>query len=117
MYPTGKAVTETVLLILLRHGEVASHHGDIPVTAAGLDYAEHTGKALGHEIGGRFTVLFGGTRRTRATAAAIVRGIADTAVRRRPSTTSPCATRTSTSRAHASTWSAPSGHLPSRCPA
>ena len=38
--------TETRLL-LLRHGEVASHRGDVPVTEAGLEHAERSGKALG----------------------------------------------------------------------
>lgn len=75
MQLTDKTVAGTTRLILLRHGEVASHRGDVPVTPAGLDHAEHSGKALGHDIDGRFTVLFGGTRRTRETAEAIVRGI------------------------------------------
>ena len=64
-------------LILLRHGEVASHRGDVPVTEAGLEHAEQCGKALGAAIHGDLLVIFGGTRRTRETAEAIVRGIDD----------------------------------------
>ena len=62
-------------LLFLRHGEVASHHGDVPVTEAGLVHAERTGKGIGANTDGPLSVLFGGTRRTRETADAIVRGI------------------------------------------
>src|SRR5919202_5341384 len=62
-------------LLLLRHGEVASHKGDIPVTAAGLAHAETVGAALRHQLPGDVSVRFGGTRRTRETAEAIVRGL------------------------------------------
>jgi broad specificity phosphatase PhoE len=62
-------------LLFLRHGEVASHRGDVPVTASGLVHAERTGKAIGANTAGPLSVLFGGTRRTRETAEAIVRGI------------------------------------------
>jgi broad specificity phosphatase PhoE len=64
-------------VLLLRHGEVASHRGDVPVTDEGLAHAERVGKTLAHQIDGPVTVLFGGTRRTRETADAIVRGIGD----------------------------------------
>lgn len=74
--PSNKTVTRAARLILLRHGEVASHRGDVPVTEPGLAHAELTGKVLGG-IDGRFTVLFGGTRRTRETADALCRGIGD----------------------------------------
>jgi len=66
-----------VQLLLLRHGEVASHRGDVPVTDAGLAHAERTGKAIGARNDGAISVLFGGTRRTRETAEAIVRGVGD----------------------------------------
>lgn len=62
-------------LLLLRHGDVASHHGDVPVTEAGLVHAERTGKGIGAAVDGPVSVFFGGTRRTRETAEAIVRGI------------------------------------------
>jgi broad specificity phosphatase PhoE len=68
--------TETRLL-LLRHGEVASHRGDVPVTEAGLKHAERSGKAIGQALTGPIAVMFGGTRRTRETAEAVVRGIGD----------------------------------------
>ena len=64
-------------LIFLRHGEVASHHGDVPVTEPGLVHAERTGRAIGSHHAGPVSVLFGGTRRTRETAEAIIRGIDD----------------------------------------
>ena len=64
-------------LILLRHGEVASHKGDVPVTAAGIEHAERTGKALGRQLAGPILLLYGGTRRTRETAEAVARGIGD----------------------------------------
>ncbi|MCI1262703.1 MAG: phosphoglycerate mutase family protein [Tetrasphaera jenkinsii] len=67
-------------LILLRHGEVASHQGDVPVTPAGVEHAERSGKALGLRISGPLLVLYGGTRRTRETAEAVVRGIDDSRV-------------------------------------
>ena len=68
--------TETRLL-LLRHGEVASHRGDVPVTDAGLEHAERSGKALGRPSPDPITVLFGGTRRSRETTEALIRGIGD----------------------------------------
>lgn len=64
-------------LILLRHGEVASHRGDVPVTEAGLEHAVRTGKVLGVCLEGAVKVLYGGTRRTRETADALIRGIAE----------------------------------------
>ena len=67
----------TTRLLLLRHGEVASHKGDVPVTAAGLAHAETVGAALRNKLSGDVSVRFGGTRRTRETADAIVRGLQD----------------------------------------
>jgi broad specificity phosphatase PhoE len=64
-------------LVLLRHGEVASHRGDVPVTERGLEHAVRCGKALGATVDGSLRVLYGGTRRTRETAEAIVRGLAE----------------------------------------
>jgi broad specificity phosphatase PhoE len=66
---------QTTRLILLRHGEVASHKGDVPVIPAGLAHAETVGAALRHQLPGDVSVRFGGTRRTRETAEAIVRGL------------------------------------------
>lgn len=62
-------------LLFLRHGEVASHHGDVPVTEAGLVHAERTGKAIAAAAAEPISVLYGGTRRTQETAEAIVRGM------------------------------------------
>lgn len=64
-------------ILFLRHGEVASHRGDVPVTEGGLAHAEKTGKALASYADAPITVFFGGTRRTRETAEAIIRGMKD----------------------------------------
>lgn len=66
---------QTSRLLLLRHGEVASHQGDVPVTPDGLAFAETVGAALRTQLTGEVAVRFGGTRRTRETAEAIVRGL------------------------------------------
>jgi broad specificity phosphatase PhoE len=68
-------VSEPTTLLLLRHGEVASHRGDVPVTETGLLHAVRTGKALAAQYDSPVTMLFGGTRRTRETAEALVEGI------------------------------------------
>jgi broad specificity phosphatase PhoE len=62
-------------LLLLRHGEVASHRGDVPVTEEGLAHAVHTGKALAARHDEPVTLLFGGTRRSRETAEALLEGM------------------------------------------
>jgi len=60
-------------LLLLRHGEVASHRGDVAVTDRGLDDAERVGRRLAAGAG-RIRVLTGGTLRARQTGAAIATG-------------------------------------------
>ena len=62
-------------ILFLRHGEVASHRGDVPVTRAGLMHAEQSGKALAASFDAPVTVFYGGTRRTRETAEAVIRGM------------------------------------------
>ena len=47
------------------------------MTDAGLVHAERVGKVIGASTDASISVLFGGTRRTRETAEAIVRGISD----------------------------------------
>lgn len=66
-------------LILLRHGEVASHQGDVPVTPEGLLHAVRTGEALAARFGADLDILYGGTRRTRETAEALLQGLGDSA--------------------------------------
>lgn len=66
-------------LLLLRHGEVASHRGDVPVTDGGLSHARTVGEAIGRRYDGPISLLYGGTRRSRETAEAIAAGIADPA--------------------------------------
>lgn len=60
-------------LLLLRHGEVTSHHGDVAVTDRGLEGAERLGRRLA-ATAGRLRVLTGGTLRARQTGAAIAAG-------------------------------------------
>jgi broad specificity phosphatase PhoE len=61
-------------LLLLRHGEVASHRGDRPVTAVGLATATEAGRQLGTSSTGRVLVLSAHTLRARQTARAIADG-------------------------------------------
>jgi broad specificity phosphatase PhoE len=60
-------------LLLLRHGEVPSHRGDVAVTDRGLDGAKDIGRRLA-AAAGRIRVLTGDTLRTRQTGAAIATG-------------------------------------------
>jgi broad specificity phosphatase PhoE len=60
-------------LLLLRHGEVTSHRGDVAVTDRGLEGAERLGRRLA-ATAGRLRVLTGGTLRARQTGAAIAAG-------------------------------------------
>lgn len=60
-------------LLLLRHGEVQSHRGDVPVTPAGLTTAHRVGEAVAARHRS-LHVLTGGTLRTRATAQAVADG-------------------------------------------
>ena len=64
----------TQRLFLLRHGEVTSHRGDVPVTEEGLQTATEVGRRLAARAEGPIRVLSGETRRTRETAAAVARG-------------------------------------------
>src|SRR3954454_2833067 len=61
-------------LFLLRHGEVTSHRGDVPVTEEGLETAVEVGRRLAGRAGGAIRRIRGGARRTRDTAAAVARG-------------------------------------------
>jgi broad specificity phosphatase PhoE len=64
----------TQRLFLLRHGEVTSHRGDVPVTEEGLQTAVDVGRRLAGRADGAIRVISGETRRTRETAAAVARG-------------------------------------------
>lgn len=60
---------------MLRHGEVASHRGDVPVTEDGLKTAVGVGQRLAARAdGGTIRIINGTTRRTRETAEAVARG-------------------------------------------
>jgi len=62
----------------VRHGEVASHRGDVPLTEDGLARAEETGRRLGEEFnsGEMVSFLYAPTRRAWQTAEAIHSGVA-----------------------------------------
>jgi len=64
----------TQRLFLLRHGEVTSHRGDVPVTEEGLQTAVDVGRRLAGRADGPIRVISGETRRTRETAAAVAQG-------------------------------------------
>jgi broad specificity phosphatase PhoE len=63
-------------VVLLRHGEVASHRGDVPITDAGRRQAEDAGRRLGGRGWGRVLLLSGATRRAQETAAGVRDGLA-----------------------------------------
>lgn len=60
-------------LLLLRHGEVASHRGDVPVTGDGLALATQVGRRLAAREA-ELRLLSGETMRARQTAEAIADG-------------------------------------------
>lgn len=64
-----------VRLYLLRHGEVESHRGDVPITPAALDQALEVGDGLAEVGGGPFLVLSGDTRRALQTAENVAGGL------------------------------------------
>lgn len=65
----------TVRLYLLRHGEVESHRGDVPITAAALEQALRVGAGLADAEEGPFLVLSGETRRALQTAENVSEGL------------------------------------------
>jgi len=66
-----------VRLYLLRHGEITSHRGDVPITAAAEKHAFAVGRGFGSREPGPITVLSGETRRAMDTAAHLARGVVD----------------------------------------
>ena len=65
---TSNEAAPSVRLILLRHGQVASHRGDVPLTDAGTAQADAAGQWLA-DAGVPLAAMFhGGTTRTRDTA-------------------------------------------------
>lgn len=64
-------------LYLLRHGEVTSHKGDVPITARAEDQAHAVGEELATTERQPIAVLSGETRRTIDTAAHLARGVVD----------------------------------------
>lgn len=67
-------------LYLIRHGEVASHRGNVPITSDAEQHAYQVGKHLGRRERGPMRVLSGETRRASDTALHLARGLVDTGV-------------------------------------
>ena len=72
---TGTATSPAPRLVLLRHGEVASHRGDVPLTDAGRAQAEEAGRRLAARGLGAVRLLSGATRRASETADGIAAGL------------------------------------------
>lgn len=70
-----------VRLYLLRHGEVDSHRGDVPITAAARELAGEVGARLAMEITDGVCLLTGETRRARETAEYLSKGLAGAGAR------------------------------------
>jgi broad specificity phosphatase PhoE len=66
-----------VRLYLLRHGEVSSHQGDVPITRAAERQAYEAGRRLAGEAAEPLRILTGETRRAVDTAAHLARGVVD----------------------------------------
>jgi broad specificity phosphatase PhoE len=61
-------------LILLRHGEVASHRGDVPLTRVGHGQAEQAGRQLADVGAERAEILVGPTLRAQQTGLILLHG-------------------------------------------
>lgn len=67
-------------LYLLRHGEVTSHRGDVPITSAAERQSYEFGQTLGSSLPGPIRILSGETRRAKDTSTHLARGLADAGV-------------------------------------
>jgi broad specificity phosphatase PhoE len=63
-------------LVLLRHGAVASHRGDVPLTHEGRCQAEHAGRRLAGLAARRAAILVGPTLRAQQTGLLLLHGLA-----------------------------------------
>lgn len=63
-------------LYLLRHGEVTSHRGDVPITTNAEKHAHEVGETFGSREAGPVRILSGETRRAVDTAAHLAKGVA-----------------------------------------
>lgn len=61
-------------LLLLRHSEVESHRGDVPITDKGVQIAHDVGRHLAARGDRRIRLISGGTRRAQETASAVAEG-------------------------------------------
>ncbi|MEH7388424.1 histidine phosphatase family protein [Bacillus sp. JJ1521] len=69
----------TLYVHFVRHGEVASHQGDVPITEDGAKFARKIGALFGEKImnSEKVTFLYASTNRTRQTAEMMRKGILD----------------------------------------
>jgi broad specificity phosphatase PhoE len=65
-------------LILLRHGEVASHRGDVPLTPQGRGQAERAGRRLARQHDAGVWILVGPTLRAQQTGMIMLRALMNT---------------------------------------
>jgi broad specificity phosphatase PhoE len=77
MTPTTGTAAEPVTVWFFRHGEIASHRGDVPLTDRGLRDAETAGRRLAAELerGAQVELLHAPTQRTLQTVDALRSGI------------------------------------------
>jgi broad specificity phosphatase PhoE len=68
-------VPSTPALILLRHGEVNSHQGDVPLTRTGRVQAERAGRLLAQLPADRVCILVGPTLRAQQTGLLLLHGL------------------------------------------
>ena len=71
--PLGSGAAVAHRLLLVRHSEIASHRGDIPLTEHGTEIARQAGRGLGTD-NPTIRVLTGSTLRARQTATALAEG-------------------------------------------
>lgn len=67
----------TVHVHLVRHGEIASHQGDVPLTESGLKEVQDEGRKMGENLteNEKLFFLYASTNRTRQTAEKFQKGI------------------------------------------
>ena len=76
MRERGRAVVPMIpALVLLRHGEVGTHQGDVPLTPTGRGQAERAGRRLAELPADRVWILAGPTLRAQQTGLLVFHGL------------------------------------------
>jgi broad specificity phosphatase PhoE len=73
--PARADVPMTPALVLLRHGEVDSHQGDVPLTRTGRGQAERAGRRLAQLAARRVWIFAGPTLRAQQTGLLVLHGL------------------------------------------